>query len=86
MAEDLSIHHELLGDLFSLPSTGEEWPQFELSAEQLAFFEEYGYLRGIRVLDDRQVEILQSELAVTLSAIRSRFLNQYSRCDPVSVT
>lgn len=63
MAEDLSIHHELLGDLFSLPSTGEEWPQFELSAEQLAFFEEYGYLRGIRVLDDRQVEILQSELA-----------------------
>ncbi|MCH7726259.1 MAG: phytanoyl-CoA dioxygenase family protein, partial [Planctomycetes bacterium] len=63
MAEDLSIHHELLGDLFSLPSTGEEWNQFELSADQLAFFEEYGYLRGIRILDDRQVEILQSELA-----------------------
>jgi ectoine hydroxylase-related dioxygenase (phytanoyl-CoA dioxygenase family) len=34
-----------------------------LSDEQVAFFNEYGYLAGVRILDDAQVEQLRSELA-----------------------
>lgn len=36
---------------------------FTLSAAQVAHFQEFGYLSGIRLLDDRQVDQLREELA-----------------------
>lgn len=53
---DLSTFHEPLTDLFI------ETPAAELTREQLAFFEENGYLSGIRVLTPDQIEVLRSEL------------------------
>jgi ectoine hydroxylase-related dioxygenase (phytanoyl-CoA dioxygenase family) len=48
--------------LFALPSTADEWGRYRLSDEQVAFYHEYGYLKGIRILTDRQVEALREEL------------------------
>lgn len=62
MIEDLSNHHEPIGDLFIAPGTIEEWQQYRLTADQIEFFHDYGYLAGIRVLDDEQIEALRAEL------------------------
>lgn len=62
MVEDLSKYHQPIGDLFRLPTTREEWEQYRLSDEQVAFFHENGYLPGVRILTDEQVERLREEL------------------------
>ena len=62
MLDDLSNYHELVSDLFTLPSTPEEWARYRLSDEQVSFFHEYGYLAGIRILTDEQVDVLREEL------------------------
>lgn len=62
MRDDLSLRHELVGDLFSLPRTSAEWDQYRLTQEQVDFFHENGYLKGVRVLNDEQVERLRGEL------------------------
>jgi ectoine hydroxylase-related dioxygenase (phytanoyl-CoA dioxygenase family) len=57
--KDLSLEHRPLGALFS-PNAR---PVASLSAEQVAFFHENGYVAGLRVLDETQVEVLRGELA-----------------------
>ena len=63
MVEDLSSYHEPLGGLFEMPASVEEWGRYRLSVEQAEFFHEQGYLKGVRVLSDEQVERLRGELA-----------------------
>lgn len=63
MVADLSQRHELLSDLFQLPTSQDEWDQYRLSEEQIAFYRENGYLAGVRILTDAQVDALNLELA-----------------------
>lgn len=63
MAEDLSTHHKLISKLFENPGTPEEWAKYRLSDEQVEFYRENGYLAGIRLLNDEQIEVLRKELA-----------------------
>ncbi len=63
MFEDLSIYHAPLTKLFPAPATAEEWGRYRLTGEQVAFYEEHGYLSGVRVFDDAQVGWLRAELA-----------------------
>jgi len=42
----------LVGSLFTLPSTQEDWERYRLSDEQVEFFHEYGYLKGIQMLTE----------------------------------
>jgi ectoine hydroxylase-related dioxygenase (phytanoyl-CoA dioxygenase family) len=63
MTTDLSTKHAPVGDLVALPKSREEWEQYRLSDEQVAFFHEHGYLAGVRLLTDEQVERLREELA-----------------------
>ncbi|MEM6633299.1 MAG: phytanoyl-CoA dioxygenase family protein [Bacteroidota bacterium] len=60
--KDLSIHHELIGELFPKLSPREMWETYRLSDEQLAFFEENGYLSHIKLLEEDQVKALRKEL------------------------
>ncbi len=62
-AKDLSEVHGLVGDLFPEVSAQEAWERYRLSDEQLAFYEENGYLSHVKLLDERQVEVLRAELA-----------------------
>ena len=61
--EDLSTRHEPVSDMFRLPGSQAEWDRYRLSAEQMQFFDQHGYLAGIRLLSDEQVEQLRGELA-----------------------
>lgn len=62
MITDLSQIHRLAGDLFSLPGSAAAWDRFKLTPEQIAFYHEHGYLSGIRLLTEEQVERLRAEL------------------------
>lgn len=62
MVCDLSERHEPVGTLLG-NARQRDWREFRLSDEQLAHFHEQGYLAGLRLLDDHQVEQLGSELA-----------------------
>lgn len=62
MVNDLSTRHELISDLFTLPRTPEGWNAFRLTEQQVAFYREQGYLAGVRLLDDQQVEVLREQL------------------------
>ena len=60
--KDLSTVHQLVSDLFKIPSSQSEWEQYALTKEQIDFFNSEGYLGGIKLLDDQQVKQLQQEL------------------------
>jgi hypothetical protein len=62
MVEDLSRRHDLIGGLISPPRSAEEWDRYRLSDEQVRFFHEQGYLAGIRILTDEQVDRLRTQL------------------------
>jgi ectoine hydroxylase-related dioxygenase (phytanoyl-CoA dioxygenase family) len=62
MSEDLSRYHAPITELFPAPATAAEWEQYRLTDEQVAFYEEHGYLSGVRMFDAGQVEHLRAEL------------------------
>lgn len=61
--KDLADFHQQISEFFTQPQTTEEWEQYKLSDEQISFFQKYGYLSGIKLLEDWQVEKLNKELA-----------------------
>src|SRR6185295_7471695 len=63
MAEDLSNYHRPLTALFRQPADKAEWQSYTLSDDQIDFFQQHGYLAGIRLLNDEQTETLRRELA-----------------------
>jgi len=62
MTEDLSKYHHAIGNLFPTAATTEELQRYRLNDDQLAFYEENGYLSGIRLLDDEQIDALREEV------------------------
>jgi ectoine hydroxylase-related dioxygenase (phytanoyl-CoA dioxygenase family) len=64
MLEDLSTKHQPVTNLFAWPGNPEQWDQYRLSDQQIDFYEQNGFLAGIRMLSDEQVEILRDELNV----------------------
>src|SRR5688572_23327251 len=66
MVVDLSTRHEPVSDLFPQPRRPEEWDRYRLTDEQVAFFHKNGYVSGVQVLSERQVEALVEELATLI--------------------
>jgi len=62
ITKDLAEKHELISELFKQPQTKEEWDQYRLSDDQLAHFKEYGYVAGIKLLEENQIAVLRKEL------------------------
>ena len=60
MVEDLSRYHEPITELFPRIY---DWSRYRLSDEQVEFYNEHGYLAGIRILNDDQLAALREELA-----------------------
>ena len=63
MTEDLSKYHAPLTELFPAPAMRAEWERYRLTDEQVAFYEEQGYLTGVKMFDEAQVEWLRAELS-----------------------
>jgi ectoine hydroxylase-related dioxygenase (phytanoyl-CoA dioxygenase family) len=62
LVTDLAQRHELVSDLFELPKTKSQWDKYRLSDDQVAQYRRDGYVSGVRLLDDEQVERLRAEL------------------------
>jgi ectoine hydroxylase-related dioxygenase (phytanoyl-CoA dioxygenase family) len=59
---DLSNYHQMVSDMFQWPQTEKEWERYKLSPEQLQFFDEFGYVSNIKLLEEEQVKLLNEEL------------------------
>lgn len=60
---DFSKMHQPLSPLFHPLKDKEAGQGYELTPEQIHFYEENGYLAGVKMLDDEQIDALQNELA-----------------------
>ncbi|HEX8264117.1 MAG TPA: phytanoyl-CoA dioxygenase family protein [Pyrinomonadaceae bacterium] len=60
MFADLSNFHRPLTGVFTKDA---ESADFRLSDEQISFFNENGYLTGVKILNDEQIEFLRNELS-----------------------
>jgi ectoine hydroxylase-related dioxygenase (phytanoyl-CoA dioxygenase family) len=88
--DDLSFYHYPLTELFAGPKAREQWEEYRLSDEQAARYREQGYVSGIPVLDERQVDALRDELAVlsdSSTAGDERFYEYHSNesSDPAKI-
>ena len=61
-AEDLALHHKPLSSLFEEPASTQEWMRCALTGEQLEAFDEQGFIAGVPILDEVQVETLREQL------------------------
>ncbi|MDH7461749.1 phytanoyl-CoA dioxygenase family protein [Chitinophagaceae bacterium 26-R-25] len=59
---DLADHSTPVANLFHQPSTAAEWEQYMLTEEQVKSFEENGFISGIKILTEEQVDLLNNEL------------------------
>lgn len=67
MATDLSQFHQPITDFLKIATTAGDVDRFRLTAEQIEFYHEYGYVSGIRVLTDQQCDVLCEQLAELLN-------------------
>ena len=74
MADDLSAQSQPLGGFLAQPPTTMGEAQCRLTEKQLGFYQEHGYVAGVRILTDRQLDQLREELAAL--ADPSRPVNQ----------
>src|SRR5256886_11147953 len=72
MMEDLSRYHQPVSSLFGSSTMRDGWKRYRLSEEQLEFFRENGYLKGVRILSDDQVEALRTELEQLMDPAHAR--------------
>ena len=61
--KDYSELHAPMGALGAQPATRAEWENYRLSDEQVAGFHRDGFLAGVQVLDEGQIEALCAELS-----------------------
>ena len=61
-AKDLSEIHHLISDLFQWPQSPAEWDQYRITKEQIDFFNENGFLAGVKMLDEKQIDALRTAL------------------------
>ena len=62
MVEDLSRYDRPVSSMFRIPETPQQWRQYALSETQLDSYRRDGYVSGIRLLSDEQVDVLREEL------------------------
>ncbi len=60
--KDLSKIHKQITNMFPWPQTKNDWDKYRLTENQVDFFNENGYLPGIKMLSDDQINFLRNEL------------------------
>ncbi len=60
--EDLSVYHHPITPLFPRIPKAQELNRYRLNDDQVRFFNENGYLAGLRILHDADIESLRQEL------------------------
>ncbi|PVX44471.1 ectoine hydroxylase-related dioxygenase (phytanoyl-CoA dioxygenase family) [Flavobacterium sp. 103] len=61
-SKDLADYSHPISKMFVQPKTAKEWEHYMLSEEQIADFKRDGFVKGIKILTEEQVDLLNSEL------------------------
>ena len=56
MARDLSLSHEPVTDLFNRDLTAQQWDAFRLSDAQVEQYATRGYVDGVQLLNQEQID------------------------------
>ncbi|HTJ11613.1 MAG TPA: phytanoyl-CoA dioxygenase family protein [Dinghuibacter sp.] len=64
---DLSVHQNPIGAMFEQPRSAKDWKRYVLTDEQVESYRRDGFVRGIRILTDGQVDLLNKEVAILQS-------------------
>jgi Phytanoyl-CoA dioxygenase (PhyH) len=62
LSNDLADYDHPIANLFVQPKSAKEWEQYMLTQEQIDSYTKEGFVRGIKVLTDEQVDRLNVEL------------------------
>ena len=62
MNEDLGLISQPISDLFPQPESIDEWASYALSEEQLHEFQQNGFIHGIQLLNEDQIQGLRKAL------------------------
>lgn len=62
LSNDLADHGHPISKMFVQPKSPKEWEQYMLSEEQVASFKKDGFVKGIKILSEEQVDVLSGEL------------------------
>lgn len=60
---DLSKFHQVVSNMFAQPQTQHEWDQYRVTEKQVVNYNESSHLSGIKLLEEWQVDQLNTELA-----------------------
>lgn len=61
--KDLADYHQPVSDIFKKAVSEADYEPFSLTTEQIAHFDEFGYVTNVKIFDEDQVEILRKQLA-----------------------
>jgi len=59
---DLANYSSPVAGMFEQPKRAKEWEQYMLTEEQVNSFQKNGYIKGIKILTEEQVDMLNAEL------------------------
>ena len=62
MNEDLGLISQPISDFFPQPESIDEWASYALSEEQLHEFQQNGFIQGIQLLNEDQIQGLRQAL------------------------
>lgn len=62
MVQDLACRHGLVSGLFSIPQSASQWQPYRLTPEQLDCYRTQGYVAGLQLLEEGQVDALRRQL------------------------
>ena len=65
---DLANYNHPISAIFEQPKNAKEWEQYMLTEDQISFFRKNGFVNGIKILNEEQVDALNAEL-VSLQAL-----------------
>ena len=66
--KDLSTIHQAVTGLFEPAANASDWARHRLSNDQIEFYQREGYLAGVRLLTESQVDELRDELDELMSS------------------
>ena len=66
--KDLSEVHKQITKMFPWPETKDEWEPYRLTKDQVDFFNENGYLAGVKMLNEEQLNVIRKELMELVDA------------------
>lgn len=61
-SKDLADYSHPIGNMFVQPKSAKEWEPYMLSEEQITSFKKDGFVKGIKILSEEQVDLLNAEL------------------------